>query len=48
MRVSRGQVVQNISGTQGLVGKKVGLVHEGPYNANVECLYGVFPSVPLP
>jgi len=47
MRVPKGQVVQKLSGTQGLVGRKVGLVLEG-HNANVEFLYGVFPSVPLP
>ena len=40
-------MVQNLSGTQGLVGRKVRLVLEGP-NANVECLYGVFLSIPLP
>ena len=40
-------MVQNLSGTQGLVGRKVGLVPHGP-NADVENLYGVFPSVPLP
>jgi len=31
----------------GMVGRKVGMVLEGP-NADVEGLYGVFPSVPLP
>jgi len=47
MRVSRGQVVQNVIGTEGLVDRQVGLVPEGP-NANVGCFYGVFPSIPLP
>jgi len=47
MGSSGGQVVQYISGNEGLVSKKVGLVPEGP-NVDVECLYGVFPSVPLP
>ena len=47
MRVSKGQVVQKLSGTQGLIGRKVGLVREGP-NVVVECMYGVFPSVPFP
>jgi len=47
MRASKGQVVQNLSGTQGLVARKVGLVPEGP-NADFECLYGVFSLVPLP
>jgi len=47
MGASRGQVVQNVIGTQGLVSRKVGLVPEGP-NVDVEGLYGVFPSVPLP
>ena len=40
-------MVQNVSGTQGLVGIKVRLVPEGP-NADFECLYDVFSSVPLP
>ena len=40
-------MVQKLSRTQGLVGRKVGLFLEG-LNANVECLYGVFPLVPLP
>ena len=40
-------MVQNVSGTQGLVGRKVGLVPEGP-NVDVECVYGVFLLVPLP
>jgi len=40
-------VVQNLSGTQGLVGRKFGMVHEGP-NADVEGMHGVFLSVPLP
>jgi len=39
-------MVQNISGTQGLVGIKVGMVHEGP-NVDVEGMYSVFPSVSL-
>jgi len=47
MRASVGQVVQTISGTQGLVGRNVGLVLEGP-NVDVECLYGVFLSVLVP
>jgi len=47
MSETRGEVVQNISGTKGLVGRKVGVILDGP-NANVECLYGVLPSVPLP
>ena len=40
-------MVQKFSGTRGLVGRKVGLVPEG-LDANVECMYGVFPLVPLP
>ena len=47
MGVSVRKVVQNVSGTQGLVGRKVGMVLGGP-NADVEGIYGVFPSVPLP
>lgn len=47
MRASRGQVVQTVSGTQGLVGRKVGLIPEGP-NVDFEGLYGVFLSIPLP
>lgn len=46
MRASKGQVVQNLNRTQGLVGKKVGLVLKGP-NVDDESLYGVFPSVAL-
>lgn len=45
MRVSRGRVVQNFSGTEVLVGKIVGLVTKGP-NADVGCIYGVFLLVP--
>ena len=40
-------MVQKLSGTQGMVGKKVGLLRKGP-NADGECLYGVFLLVPLP
>ena len=40
-------MIQNLIGTQGLVGSKVGLVLEGP-NVDAECLYGVFLSVSLP
>lgn len=47
MRASRGQVVQNLNVTEGLVSIKVGLVSNGP-NVYVECLYGAFPLVPLP
>ena len=47
MGASWGQVVQNLSGTQGLVGRKVGMVPRGP-NVDVEGMYGVFPLVPLP
>ena len=47
MGVSGSQVVQNFSGTQGLVGRKVGLVLEGP-NVDVEGLYGVFPLISHP
>ena len=47
MGASGGQVVQNVSGTPGLVGRKVGLVLEGP-NVDFDCLYGVFMSIPLP
>ncbi len=43
----RSHVVQNFSGTVVLVGKKVGLVPKGP-NADVECLFGMFLSIPLP
>ena len=46
MRASKGQVVQNLSGTQVLARRKVGLVPKGP-NVDVECLYGVFLLVPL-
>ena len=46
MRVFRGQLVQNVSGTQGLVGRRVDWVPEGP-NANVEWLYVVFQLVPF-
>ena len=44
---SQSHVVQNFSGTVVLVGKKVGLVPEGP-NDDVKGLYGVFLLVPLP
>jgi len=47
MGASGGQVIQNVSGTWGLVGKKVGSVTKGP-NVDVEGLYGVFLLVPLP
>ena len=46
MRSSRDKVVQNLSGTHEMVGRNVGLVSKDP-NVDLECLYGVFPSVPL-
>lgn len=41
MEISRGQVVQNVSGIQWLVGRKFGLVPKCP-NVDVGGLYGVF------